>query len=122
VRYGQTTLALYSDLFEGALSAVKEAAHSTVKEALSPNARTALIAALGGGAGLGLGAGGGYLAGKSQGDEEAEKERLRTRNISFGTGLAAGVAAPHLIRGLGQIARGASGTGLFPEFQTIGQY
>lgn len=114
MRYPPATLALYGDLFEDALT--------HIKEAMAPALRNALLAGAGGAAGLGLGATGGYFAGKSQGAEEAEKERLRTRNISFGTGLAAGVISPHLIRGLGQIARGASSTGLFPGFQSMGMH
>lgn len=64
----------------------------------------ALGAGAAGAAGLG-----GYYAGK--------KDEKRTRNLAFGAGAAAGIAAPHMLRGLGQIAQGASATGAFPELQ-----
>jgi len=65
---------------------------------------------------------GGYYGGQYLANEEAEKQRLRTRNLAFGTGAAAGIAAPHVIQGLGRIARGARGTGLFPDMPTMGTY
>jgi hypothetical protein len=74
--------------------------------------------------GLGLGALGAvgaplaYGAGKSQG----EADKKRTRNIAFGAGAAAGLAAPQLVRGLGQVARGVSRTGLYPELEGVGGY
>jgi len=57
----------------------------------------------------------------SMGKDTGEAKQKRTRNLAFGAGAAAGMAAPHIIKGLGQIARGAGQTGLFPEFQTLGQ-
>lgn len=33
-------------------------------------------------------------------NERAEAERARTRNVSFGAGAAAGLAAPHLVQAL----------------------
>ena len=44
---------------------------------------------------------------------DAEAERVRTRNIAFGSGVATGIAAPHVIRGLGRISGAYSG--LTPE-------
>ena len=70
------------------------------------------LAAGAGAAGV-LGTGGAYLYGR----HGAEEERKRTRNLSFGAGAAAGLAAPTIIRGLGNIASGAGQTGLFPELQ-----
>jgi hypothetical protein len=83
--------------------------------------RLGLYKALGAG-GLGLGVLGAasapfaYGAGREQG--EAEKRRIR--NIAFGAGTAAGLAAPKLIQGLGQIARGVNYTGIYPELEGIG--
>jgi cysteine synthase len=68
-------------------------------------------------AGLGaagaIGGTGAYLYGR----HGAEAERKRTRNLAFGAGAAAGLAAPTVIRGLGNIAQGVGQTGLFPEMQ-----
>lgn len=69
-----------------------------------------------GGVGLGVGVPAAYLAGHGQGSAD----KTRTRNIAFGAGTAAGLAAPHLIRGLGSIARGAGQTGVFPELEGLG--
>ena len=69
-----------------------------------------------GAAGMGVGLPAAYLAGQQRG----EKDRTRTRNIAFGAGAAAGLAAPQLIRGLGSIARGAAQTGAFPELAGAG--
>jgi hypothetical protein len=69
--------------------------------------------AAGVGAAGALGTGGAYLYGR----HGAEEERKRTRNLAFGAGAAAGIAAPTIIRGLGNIASGAGQTGLFPELQ-----
>lgn len=69
-----------------------------------------------------LGAGGlaaaplAYSAAQRRGEEQ----RKRTRNIAFGAGAATGLAAPQLIRGLGQIAQGVGQTGLYPELQGYG--
>lgn len=57
-----------------------------------------------------------------RGQEAGEAEKRRTRNIAFGAGTAAGLAAPQLIRGLGQIARGVNRTGVYPELEGIGGY
>lgn len=57
-----------------------------------------------------------YGAGHRQG----EGDMKRTRNVAFGAGAATGLAAPHLIRGLGQIARGVGQTGLYPEAGELG--
>ena len=86
----------------------------------SPGALGRYKALAAGGLGVGaLGAGGGalaYGAGKSQG----EADKRRTRNIAFGAGTAAGLAAPKLIKGLGSIARGVNRTGLYPELEGLG--
>jgi hypothetical protein len=75
-----------------------------------------------GGLGLGaLGAGGGALA-YGAGKERGEADKRRTRNIAFGAGAAAGLAAPQLVRGLGQVARGVGRTGLYPELEGVGGY
>lgn len=71
--------------------------------------------------GLGAGAVGLPLA-YSSGRSAGEADKKRTRNIAFGAGAAAGLAAPQLIRGLGHIARGTARTGLFPEMQGYGAY
>jgi len=47
----------------------------------------------------------------------AEEQRRRTRNIAFGAGAAAGIAAPQVVRGLGRIAQGVGQTGLYPELE-----
>jgi hypothetical protein len=73
-------------------------------------------ALVGGGLGLGVGLPAAYYAGHGQGTAD----KNRTRNLAFGAGAAAGITAPHLIRGLGQIARGAGQTGLFPDLQGYG--
>lgn len=49
----------------------------------------------------------------------AEQQRRRTRNLAFGAGAAAGLAAPQLVRGLGRIAQGVGQTGLYPELQGL---
>ena len=75
------------------------------------------LAGLGAGAAtVGLGIPIALAAGRRQG----EGDRKRTRNLAFGVGAASGLAAPHVIQGLGQIARGMGGsTGLFPGLQQI---
>jgi hypothetical protein len=76
--------------------------------------------------GVGLGAAGLGAAGipiaAHLGHEKGEAGKKRTRNIAFGAGAAAGLAAPQIVRGLGSIARGAGQTGLFPELQGYGGY
>jgi hypothetical protein len=46
----------------------------------------------------------------------AEKKRLATRNKAFGAGVATGVAAPHLLKGVFTIAKRL---GLMPEEQPL---
>ncbi len=92
----------------GALSEAEQAA---------TRARTGRNVALGvGAAGAGVGVPTAYMAGHGQGTAD----KTRTRNIAFGAGTAAGLAAPQLIRGLGSIARGAGQSGVFPEFEGAG--
>lgn len=86
----------------------------TEAEQAATNAKRGRNIALGvGGVGLGVGVPAAYMAGHGQGSAD----KTRTRNIAFGAGTAAGLAAPHLIRGLGSIARGAGQTGVFPELE-----
>lgn len=72
------------------------------------------------GIGTALGVGGlaaaplAYMGGKSLG----EQNKNRTRNLAFGAGTATGLAIPHVVRGLGNIAYNAGNTGLFPELQS----
>jgi hypothetical protein len=76
--------------------------------------------------GVGMGAAGlgavGIPTAAYLGHQKGEAGKKRTRNIAFGAGAAAGLAAPQIVRGLGQIARGAGQTGLFPELQGYGEY
>jgi hypothetical protein len=76
--------------------------------------------------GVGMGAAGLGAAGIPTaaylGHQKGEEGKKRTRNLAFGAGAAAGLAAPQVIRGLGSIARGAGSTGLFPELQGYGEY
>jgi hypothetical protein len=86
-------------------------------EQAAQRARSGRNLALGLGAtGAGVGLPVAYMAGQQRG--EADKTRLR--NVAFGAGAAAGIAAPTLIQGLGRIARGASQTGAFPELSGAG--
>ena len=57
-----------------------------------------------------------YYAGQSG----AEQKGRTSRNLAFGAGAAAGLAAPQLVTGLGAIANSAGQTGLFPELQGAG--
>ena len=58
--------------------------------------------------GIGLGsAGAGALGAHLLTRRADEERRLQTRNRSFGAGVAAGVAGPHVVRGLYNIAQGA---------------
>jgi hypothetical protein len=112
-------------LGEGAAELAQEAGMGVrpAAEVAAGGARQGMSPWLGvglGAGGLGLGAAGAYGYGRhraAQEAEEAEAQRKRTRNIAFGSGLAAGVVAPHVITGLGHVARGMGGTGLFPAFQ-----
>lgn len=92
----------------GALTEAQQAAQSATR---------GRNAALGVGA-LGVGAGvpAAYMAGESRGSAD----KTRTRNLAFGAGTAAGLAAPQLIRGLGNIARGTNQAGVFPELDGLG--
>lgn len=45
---------------------------------------------------------------------QAEQEQARTRNRAFGAGMAAGVAAPHVLRGLAGAAQRAGLLGQQP--------
>lgn len=74
-------------------------------------------AMIGGGIGL-AGLAGAPLA-YGVGQQQGEANKKRTRNIAFGAGAAAGLAAPQVIRGLGNIARGVGQTGLYPELQNV---
>lgn len=86
-------------------------------EQAAQRARGGRNLALGGGAvALGAGLPAAYTAGRGQG----EADKTRTRNVAFGAGAAAGLAAPTLIRGLGHIARGAAQSGAFPELAGAG--
>jgi hypothetical protein len=90
----------------------------TEAEQAATKARTGRNVALGvGAAGLGVGVPAAYAVGHGQGSAD----KTRTRNIAFGAGTAAGIAAPHLIRGLGSIARGAGQSGAFPELEGMGE-
>ncbi len=83
------------------LSVVRE----KVAEPISPE----LLKLLGvGAAGLGVGAVGSHLITKNQDEEQLR----RTRNRSFGAGVATGVATPHMVRGLYNIAQR---NGFIPE-------
>jgi len=57
---------------------------------------------------------GGYMLGRPNTDE-IEQQRVRSRNIAFGAGAATGLAAPHIIRGLGSLANSVGGQGLYPD-------
>ncbi len=76
--------------------------------------------------GLGIGAAGAGAVGVPTaaylGHQKGEAGKKRTRNIAFGAGAAAGLAAPQIVKGLGNIARGAGQTGLFPSLQGYGEY
>ena len=63
---------------------------------------------------------GGAAAGIPLAHAAGEGDKKRTRNLSFGAGAAAGLAAPQLVRGLSHIARGAGQSGAFPELQGYG--
>lgn len=69
------------------------------------------------GAGLGLA---GVPAAYYAGQHGAEQQGRTSRNLAFGAGAAAGLAAPQLVSGLGAIANTAGQTGLFPELQGMG--
>lgn len=86
----------------------------TQAEQQAVNATKGRNVALGlGAAGVGIGVPGAYMLGRSQGTAD----RTKTRNLAFGAGAAAGLAAPQVIRGLGNIARGR---GAFPMGMGMG--
>lgn len=88
----------------------------------SPGALGRYKALAAGGLGVGaLGLGGGALA-YGAGKQKGEADKRRVRNIAFGAGTAAGLAAPQLVRGLGAVARGVGRTGLYPELEGVGGY
>lgn len=61
----------------------------------------ALKLLLAGGAGAAAGAIPAYMLTR----EKDEEERLKTRNRAFGAGVATGVAGPHIISGVADLAR-----------------
>jgi len=79
--------------------------------------RLRTMARIGGGVGV-AGLAGAPLA-YGVGHQQGEANKKRTRNIAFGAGAAAGLAAPQVIRGLGGIARGVGRTGLYPELENV---
>ena len=87
------------DVAEAAGEAAAGAGRSTPGEL----ARRGLI----GGALLGTGGAGLYYLGRKSGEEGA----LNNRNLAFGGGLAAGLAAPHVLTGVNQIV---ANQGLLP--------
>lgn len=102
----------------GALTAANQQAEAAQQAA--SRARSGRNTALGvGAAGLGVGVPVAYMAGRNQGDAD----KTRTRNLAFGAGAAAGIALPSVVRGLGNIARGAGQSGAFPELaDAVGGY
>lgn len=86
-------------------------------EQATQQARGGRNLALGAGA---LGVGAGVPLAYGAGTQRGEADKVRTRNLAFGAGAAAGIAAPTLIKGLGGIARGAAQTGAFPELSGAG--
>ena len=72
------------------------------------NWRTAGIGAMGVGA---VGLPTAYMLGHGSGTED----KTRTRNLAFGAGAAAGLAAPNIVKGVGNVAQGLWRTGLMPE-------
>ena len=71
--------------------------------------------ALLGAGGLGLGAGAYGLGRYQQGQEDKTQ-----RNMAFGGGVAAGMAAPHLLRGIGNVANNAASNPFFAASQFQG--
>jgi hypothetical protein len=98
---------IYSALFKAASET--EVVRDAVK--LAGWKAPLLAAGLAGAGGYGLG----YL-GEQAALEEAEKKRQSTRNLSFGAGLASGLIAPQLLKGLGGGVFGATPGG---EFMSI---
>ena len=78
---------------------IREAAEKTA--GISPKQLRSLL--IGGGVGLAAGA----IPATLIAQHRAEKERKKTRNRSFGAGMAVGVATPHLLKGLMSIAQRA---------------
>lgn len=99
-----------NDLLSAQLRKAKQTGEGVAAPAPSHLGRNLAI----GGATAGAAGLGGYLAG--------EKDKKRTRNLAFGAGAATGLAMPGVVRGLGNIARGASATGAFPELEGMGGY
>ncbi len=88
------------------------------KELIDSHRRRGLYAT--GGTILGLGGLAGVPIAHYAGQRAGEADKTRTRNIAFGVGTAAGLAAPQVIQGLGNVARGVSSTGLYPELEGFG--
>jgi len=90
---------IYSELFKAAAESM------VVKDVVKLAGWKAplLAAGLAGGGGYGLG----YL-GEQSAREEAEEKNKSTRNLSFGAGLASGLIAPQLLKGLGGSVFGAT--------------
>lgn len=95
--------ATYLELFK--LAAASELVQEATKVAAVPG----LLKALGllglGGVGVGVPS---YLVGKRMGTADAESDLLKNRNLAFGAGLTAGIAAPSVVKALGK----ATGLGL----------
>lgn len=102
----------YIELYKRA-SQMREVREAAKLAALSPLHKMLLAGA----GGVGLGGLVGSLAGSAAARRAAEEERLRTRNLSFGGGVAAGLLAPSVLKALGK----ATGVGLSPagEFTSI---
>lgn len=65
-----------------------------------------------------------FMIGKSNATSGAEAERLRTRNMAFGAGVASGLVAPPLLRTLGKatglsLAPGGEGSDESEEYTSI---
>jgi hypothetical protein len=117
-----STVKRYRDVADDAAQAVARAEAEAARyrqlankaTSAAPTATKGRNAALGAlGVTGAVGIPGAYLMGKEKGQEN----KTRTRNLAFGAGAASGLAAPHLIRGLSNIAQSAGNTGLFPELQ-----
>jgi hypothetical protein len=80
--------------------AVSEAAGEAAGEAGGNGVRNTLLA--------GTGIAGAGLAGHQYGAMKEEERGIRNRNLAFGAGAAAGIAAPGLVRNVGQTMQGLS--------------